>query len=452
MKNNIKATTVLQRNSSGSLMLVPALSTITWMQSRVNKIKDDETHTLVLNQIKKFEDQYMRKLIDQAKLNDKIHKEAYKEDPYNPLNEECLDILNKFYDDITNKDMHFDDYSRDDLFNIVISLNNMSQEYSIDFIDFSVCEKIYDEISATELFDLESFIDNMINNNNFIVNYMADILKEDIGDDFYINNLIYNVNSKEILRSSVMFHHAVAMSEDTRKKYSERMLVKLNALAGSCKDLVNNSHRALEGILSFSSDDDKEIIKKTEKINSLKENEFLAYTCDELDNHKWRSTIIISPSIVDDDDVIISMLVVDRGYYEDNLTYMNYAVTHLVSKINVDKILTEMKSVLFMNRIFPLLKTANKDNVNDIISNDILNIVDKSYIIDALSKSVKKISFDIDSLLSDPDVPEDIKDVVRRMKAGGSVTDKEVNKVISIIASRSTANDINKDDDDIIFN
>ena len=45
MKNNIKATTVLQRNSSGSLMLVPALSTITWMQSRVNKIKDDETHT-----------------------------------------------------------------------------------------------------------------------------------------------------------------------------------------------------------------------------------------------------------------------------------------------------------------------------------------------------------------------------------------------------------------------
>ena len=100
MKNNIKATTVLQRNSSGSLMLVPALSTITWMQSRVNKIKDDETHTLVLNQIKKFEDQYMRKLIDQAKLNDKIYKEAYREDPYNPLNKECLDILNKFHNDI----------------------------------------------------------------------------------------------------------------------------------------------------------------------------------------------------------------------------------------------------------------------------------------------------------------------------------------------------------------
>ena len=381
MKNNIKATTVLQRNSSGSLMLVPALSTITWMQSRVNKIKDDETHTLVLNQIKKFEDQYMRKLIDQAKLNAKIY-EAYKEDPYNPLNKECLNILNKFYDDITNKDMHFDDYSRDDLFNIVISLNNMSQEYSIDFIDFSVCEKIYDEISATELFDLESFIDNMIDNNNFIINNMADILKEDIGYDFDINNLIYNVSSKEILCRSHMFHHAVAMNEDTHKRYGEQMLVKLNVLAGGYKDLVNNSHRALEGILSFSSDDEIEIIKRTEKINSLKENEFLAYTCDDLDNHKWKSTVIISPSIVDDDDMIISMLVIDRGYYTDDLNYMNYSISHLISKLCVGKIFREVKSILFMNRVFPLLKNANEDNINDIIRNNILDIVDKSYIIE----------------------------------------------------------------------
>ena len=451
MKNNIKATTVLQRNSSGSLMLIPALSTITWMQSRVNKIKDDENHTLVLNQIKKFEDQYMRKLIDQAKLNDKIHKEAYSEDPYDPLNEECLDILDKFHDDIINKDTHFDDYNRDDIFNIVISLNTISQAYSIDFVDFSVCEKIYDEISSDELFDLEWFIDAMIDNNNFIVEHMADILKEDIGDDFDINNLIYNVSSKDILRTSLMFHHTVAMSEDTRKRYGERMLVKLNVLAGGYKDLVHNSHRALEEILSFSSDDENEIIKKTDKVNSLKENEFLAYTYDELDKYKWKATVIISPSIVDDD-IIISMLVVDRGYYEDNLTYMNYAVSHLISKINVDKILPEMKSVLFMNRVFPLLKNANEDNINDIISNDILDIVNKSYIIDTLSKSVKKISFDIDSLLADPNVSEDIKDAIRRMKAGQSVTQEEANEVIKLISDRSNAFNAIDEDDNIVFN
>ena len=189
MKNNIKVTTILQRGSSGSLMLTPVLGTIAWMQSRVSKIKDYEKHTLVLNQIKTFEDQYIKKLIAQVKLNDKIYKEAYREDPYNPLNKECIDILNKFRDDIINKDVHFDDYSRDDLFNIVISLNTISQSYSVDFIDFSVCEKIYDDISATELFDLESFIDNMIDNNNFIVEHMSDILKEDTGDNFDTNNL-----------------------------------------------------------------------------------------------------------------------------------------------------------------------------------------------------------------------------------------------------------------------
>lgn len=450
MKNNIKATTVLQRNSSGVLMLLPSLSTIMWMQSRVNKIKDDEKHTLVLNQIKKFEDQYMRKLIDQAKLNAKIY-EAYSEDPDNPLNKDCLDILNKFYDDIINKDIHFDDYSRDDIFNIVISLNTIAQSYSIDYIDFSICEKIYDEISSDELFNLEGFIDNMIDNNNFIINNMADILKEDIGDDFDINNLIYNVSSKEILCRSHMFHHAVAMSEDTHKRYGEQMLVKLNVLAGGYKDLVNNSHRALEGILSFSSDDEIEIIKRTEKINSLNENEFLAYTCDDLDNHKWKSTVIISPSIVDDDDMIISMLVIDRGYYTDDLNYMNYSVSHLISKLCVGKIFREVKSILFMNRVFPLLKNANEDNINDIIRNDILDIVDKSYIIDILSKSVKKVPFDIDSLLSDPNISEDIKDIVSRMKAGKSVTQEELNIIIKIIADRNVSDNTDKNDD-IVFN
>lgn len=450
MKNNIKATTVLQRNSSGVLMLLPSLSTIMWMQSRVNKIKDDEKHTLVLNQIKKFEDQYMRKLIDQAKLNAKIY-EAYSEDLDNPLNKDCLDILNKFYDDIINKDVHFDDYSRDDIFNIVISLNTIAQSYSIDYIDFSICEKIYDEISSDELFDLEGFIDTMIDNNNFIINNMADILKEDIGDDFDINNLIYNVSSKEILCRSYMFHHAVAMSEDTHKRYGEQMLVKLNVLAGGYKDLVNNSHRALEGILSFSSDDEIEIIKRTEKINSLKENEFLAYTCDDLDNHKWKSTVIISPSIVDDDDMIISMLVIDRGYYTDDLQYMNYAVSHLISKLCVGKIFREVKSILFMNRVFPLLKNANEDNINDIIRNNILDIVDKSYIIDMLSKSVKKVPFDIDSLLSDPNISEDIKDIISRMKAGKSVTQEELNIIIKIIADRNVSDNTDKNDD-IVFN
>ena len=393
----------------------------------------------------------MRKLIDQAKLNDKIYKEAYREDPYNPLNKECLDILNKFHNDIITKDIHFDDYSRADLFHIVISLNNMSQEYSIDFIDFSVCEKIYDEISATELFDLEGFIDNMIDNNNFIINNMADILKEDIGYDFDINNLIYNVSSKEILCRSHMFHHAVAMNEDTHKRYGEQMLVKLNVLAGGYKDLVNNSHRALEGILSFSSDDEIEIIKRTEKINSLKENEFLAYTCDDLDNHKWKSTVIISPSIVDDDDMIISMLVIDRGYYTDDLNYMNYSVSHLISKLCVGKIFREVKSILFMNRVFPLLKNANEDNINDIIRNNILDIVDKSYIIDMLSKSVKKVPFDIDSLLSDPNISEDIKDIISRMKAGKSVTQEELNIIIKIIADRNVSDNTDKNDD-IVFN
>lgn len=450
MKNNIKATTVLQRNSSGVLMLLPSLSTITWMQSRVNKIKDDEKHTLVLNQIKKFEDQYMRKLIDQAKLNAKIY-EAYSEDPDNPLNKDCLDILNKFYDDIINKDVHFDDYNRDGIFNIVISLNTIAQSYSIDFIDFSICEKIYDEISSDELFDLEWFIDAMIDNNNFIINSMADILKEDIGDDFDINNLIYNASSKEILRSSFMFHHAVAMSEDTHKKYGEQMLVKLNVLAGGYKELVNNSHRALEGILSFSSDDEIEIIKRTEKINSLNESEFRAYAYDDLDNHKWKSTVIISPSIVDDDDMIISMLVVDRGYYTDDLNYMNYSVSHLISKLCVGKIFREVKSILFMNRVFPLLENANEDNINDIIRNSILDIVDKSYIIDILSKSVKKVPFDIDGLLSDPDVSEDIKDIISRMKAGKSVTQEELNIIIKIIADRDVPNNTDKNDD-IVFN
>ena len=450
MKNNIKATTVLQRNSSGVLMLLPSLSTIMWMQSRVNEIKDDEKHTLVLNQIKKFEDQYMKKLIDQAKLNAKIY-EAYSEDLDNPLNKDCLDILNKFYDDIINKDIHFDDYSRDDIFNIVISLNTIAQSYSIDYMDFSICEKIYDEISSDESFDLEWFIDTMIDNNNFIINNMADILKEDIGDDFDINNLIYNVSSKEILCRSYMFHHAVAMSEDIHKRYGEQMLVKLNVLAGGYKDLVNNSHRALEEILSFSSDDETEIIKRTEKINSLNENEFLAYTCDDLDNHKWKSTVIISPSIVDDDDMIISMLVVDRGYYTDDLNYMNYSVSHLISKLCVGKIFREVKSILFMNRVFPLLENANEDNINDIIRNSLLDIVDKSYIIDILSKSVKKVSFDIDSLLADPNISEDIKDIISRMKAGKSVTQEELNIIIKIIADRNVPDNTDKNDD-IVFN
>lgn len=451
MKNNIKVTTILQRGSSGSLILTPVLGTIAWMQSRVSKIKDDEKHTLVLNQIKTFEDQYMKKLIAQVKLNDKIYKEAYREDPYNPLNKECIDILNKFRDDIINKDVHFDDYSRDDLFNIVISLNTISQSYSIDFIDFSVCEKIYDEISDTELFDLESFIDNMIDNNNFIVEHMSDILKEDTGDDFDINNLIYNVSSKDILRSSLMFCHTVAMNGNARKKYSEDMLIKLNVIAGGYKDLVYNPHRALEGILSFSSDDENKIIKKAEKVNSLKENEFLAYTYDELDKHKWNSTVIISPSIVDDD-MIMSMLIVDRGYYEIDLNYMNYTASHLVSKINVDKMFTEIKSILFMNRIFPLLKNANEDSIDDIISNNILDMVDKSYIIDTLSKSVKKVSFDIDELLADSDVSEDIKDIVRRMKDGGSVTQEEANKVIKLISDRSNESNNDDKDDHIVFN
>ena len=451
MKNNIKVTTILQRGSSGSLMLTPVLGTIAWMQSRVSKIKDDEKHTLVLNQIKTFEDQYMKKLIAQVKLNDKIYKEAYREDPYNPLNKECIDILNKFRDDIINKDVHFDDYSRDDLFNIVISLNTISQSYSIDFIDFSVCEKIYDEISDTELFDLESFIDNMIDNSNFIVEHMADILKEDTGDNFDTNNLIYNVSSKDILRSSLMFCHTVAMNGNARKKYGEDILIKLNIIAGCYKDLVYNPHRILEGILSFSSDDENKIIKKAEKVNSLKENEFLAYTYDELDKHKWNSTVIISPSIVDDD-MIMSMLIVDRGYYEIDLNYMNYTVSHLVSKINVDKIFTEIKSILFMNRIFPLLKNANEDSIDDIISNNILDMVDKSYIVDILSKSVKKVSFDIDELLADSDVSEDIKDIVRRMKDGGSVTQEEANKVIKLISDRSNESNNDDKDDHIVFN
>ena len=180
MKNNIKTTTVLQRSSSGALILLHTFTTIRWMQNRVSKIVNDEKHTLVLNQIKTYEDQYMNRLINATKLTMRICKETYKEDINKLFDQEYMNILNEFYNDITTKDIHFEDYTHEEFYKILASLNEINQSYPLDLIDRNACEKIYDEEYNTELFILEDFINNIIDNNNFIIEHMTECLKEDI--------------------------------------------------------------------------------------------------------------------------------------------------------------------------------------------------------------------------------------------------------------------------------
>ena len=242
------------------------------------------------------------------------------------------------------------------------------------------------------------------------------------------------------------------MNSNTKCKYGEKTLIKLNLLADAFKYVVSSSHHAFEGIISFSSKDKEKVLKEVSRINKLDNSEMIKYAHDTLNKHKWNATFIISPNMITDHNVSLSVIMIHRGYYEKDLECLNYVVSKLTADIDINEMITEIRGILFINRILPLLTNATKENINDITDNRILDIVNRSYILDILIKSVSKVQFDLESALNDPNTPYNIKCILNKIKNNHGATEEEFNTLMKYINLSTSMQSKELDNDDIILN
>lgn len=467
---NMATTNVLQNTYSLHLMTMALHLGKQWISDKIPSITDEDLKNKTLNFVRNIEEVFE----DAMNYNIKTICDLYtymfdsnKENALPNLDPNSVEHIFSVLDQINAKDKTIYKIDYDDMLELFNSIGNMVESYSVKEMKESNEEKFHKSgYSPSSLIARNLVCRDMIREmSEFTFTELRDFMIKDFGDEI-LNNNIYEYNLKDLSHGLLRFAKFVTKEAPEVMNMESRSFDLTQVIGRSVEEQLQPiTNHIVRGTIVAIDKEKRSEIENRFKVNSMSGNHAdTVELIDELleDGH-WFTSVIIFPTMSFDDGIketCLSLTTISTGYYDYDTTDMSIAMNMFRAVMNDEELHSSIATIYFVSNMLAL--AMDEERTSELLL-EAANKTADSYILSIIGYDMKKIAISLSDLVDRDDLPDDIRETIRKQMNKGNTdeapTEEELDKMAEFIAHMvqdrmiEEAEVIDTDDDkDIKFN
>lgn len=468
---NMATTNALQNSYSLHLMNMALYLGKQWISDKIPSITDENLKNKTLNFVRNIEEVFEDAMNYNIRTTCDLYTYMFDSNKKNALpniDPDSVEHVFSILDQINAKDDTVYKIESTNMIELFNSIGNMVESYNVQKMIEKDEEKFHKSgYSPASLIARNLVCRDMIREMSvFTFTNLRDFMIKDFGDEI-LNNNIHEYSLKDLshglLRFAKFVINEVPELMDMESKSFDLMQVVGKSVEEQLQPITNHIMR---GTIVALSKEKRAEVENRFNINSISGNHAdTVELIDELleDGH-WFTSLIIFPTMLFDNgtkQACLNLTTISTGYYDYDTTDMSIAMNMFRTIIDNEELHNSIATIYFVSNMLSI--AMNEENTSELLL-EAANKTADSYILNMIGYGMKKIAISLSDLVDRDDIPDDVREIIRRkLNVGDSdeePTTDELDKMAEYIArmvhdqmiEEAEVIDTNDKDKDIKFN
>ena len=468
---NMATTNVLQNTYSLHLMNMALYLGKQWISDKVPSIADENLKNKTLNFIRNIEEVFEDAMSYNIKITCDLYTYTFdsnKEDALPDLDSDSVERVFSTLDQINAKDETVYKIDEDSMLDLFNSIGDMVNSYNVNNIIKSNEERFHKSGYAPASLIARNLVcrDMIREMSVFTFTNLRDFMIKDFGDEI-LNNNIHEYSLKDLSHGLLRFAKFVINEVPELMDMESKSFDLIQVIGSSVEEQLQPiTNHIIRGTIVALSKEKRTEVENRFNMNSMSGNHAdTVELIDELleDGH-WTTSLIIFPTMLFDNETkqaCLNLTTISTGYYDYDTTDMSIAMNMFRTIIDNEELHNSIATIYFVSNMLSI--AMNEENTSELLL-EASNKTADSYILNMIGYGMKKIAISLSDLVDRDDIPDDIRDVIRRKLNKGDSdeepTTDELDKMAEYIArmvhdhmiEEAEVIDTNDEDKDIKFN
>lgn len=468
---NMATTNALQNSYSLHLMNMALYLGKQWISDKIPSITDENLKNKTLDFIRNIEEVFEDAMNYNIKTTCDLYTylfDSNKEYALPDLDSDSVERVFSILDQINANDKTVYKIDEDSMLDLFNSIGDMVESYNVQKMTKNNEERFHKSgYSPSSLIARNLVCKDMIREMSvFTFTNLRDFMIKDFGDEI-LNNNIHEYSLKDLSHGLLRFAKFVINEVPELMNMESKSFDLMQVVGKSVEEQLQPiTNHIMRGTIVALSKEKRTEVENRFNINSISGNHAdTVELIDELleDGH-WSTSLIIFPTMLSDNgtkQACLNLTTISTGYYDYDTTDMSIAMNMFRTIIDNEELHTSIATIYFVSNMLSI--AMNEENASELLL-EAANKTADSYILNMIGYGMKKIAISLSDLVDRDDIPDDVREIIRRkLNIGDSdeePTTDELDKMAEYIArmvhdhmiEEAEVIDTNDEDKDIKFN